>query len=282
MNILYCGDENIEKGLILSILSLLKNVEEKLHIYVLTMDIQNEKRTFNGISDSAINFLDDRVKEKNEENFVKKIDITDMFNKELPIKNMETRFTPYCMMRLFVDKIPEITDKILYLDTDVICRKDCRKFYNQDISEYELVGVLDHYGKWFFKKNIFKFDYINSGVLLLNLSKIRETGLFEKCRKMCEEEEMFMPDQSAINKLVTSKKIEDRKYNEQRKLHTDTIFQHFTTSFRFFPWFHALTIKPWDIERVHKELKIKEYDEIFEEYETIIQNIKLVKEEVKC
>lgn len=142
MNILYCGDENIENGLVISTLSLLKNVKEELHIYVLTMDIQNEKRKFKGISSSIIDFLDERVKKENSENFIKKIDMTEMFNEELPIKNMETRFTPYCMLRLFVDKIPEIPDKILYLDTDVVCRKKFSEFYNQDITNYELVRSI--------------------------------------------------------------------------------------------------------------------------------------------
>lgn len=280
MNILYCGDENIENGLIISILSILKNVKDELHIYVLTMDIQNEEKKFNGISNSTINVLNERVKVANKENFVKKIDITELFNNELPKKNMQTRFTPYCMMRLFIDEIPEIEDRILYLDTDVVARKDFSEFYEQDISKYELVGILDHYGKWFFKKNILKFDYINSGVLLLNINKIKETKLFKNCREMCKDKEMFMPDQSAINKLAVAKKLVPRKYNEQKKLHKDTVFQHFTTSFRFFPWFHTLTIKPWDIDRVRRELKINEYDDIFEEYEIIKQNMKLVKEEI--
>lgn len=280
MNILYCGDENIKDGLVISILSVLKNVKEELQIYVLTMDIENNQKKFKGISQENIDILDKRVKEVNKNNFVKRIDITNLFKEELPVENIETRFTPYCMLRLFVDKIPNMPEKILYLDTDVICRKDCSEFYNQDISKYELVGVLDHYGKWFFKKNIFKFDYINSGVLILNLSKIKATKLFEKCRKMCREKEMFMPDQSAINKIAKSKKIVSRKYNEQRKLKDDTVLQHFTTSFRFFPWFHALTIKPWNIERVHKELKIREYDDIFNEYTQIIDNMKLIEEEV--
>lgn len=142
MNVLYCGDENIKDGLIISILSLLKNVKEELNIYVLTMDIQNKTRTFKGISNLSIDFLDKKVKEVKPENFVKKIDITDLFNEYLPIKNMETRFTPCCMLRLFVDKIPEMPDKILYLDTDVVCRKDCTEFYHQDISEYELVRSI--------------------------------------------------------------------------------------------------------------------------------------------
>lgn len=280
MNILYCGDENIEDGLLISILSVLKNVKEELKFYVLTMNIENGQNKFNAISESSIDFLNEKVKEVNENNFVKRLDITDLFKRELPIKNMETRFTPCCMLRLFADEIPEIPDKILYLDTDVVCRKDCSEFYKQDISDYEVVGSLDYYGKWFFKNNIFKFDYINSGVLLLNIAKIKETKLFEKCRKLCRDKEMFMPDQSAINKMAISKKIVPRKYNEQRKLHKDTVLQHFTTSFRFFPWFHALTIKPWNIDRVHKELKIDEYDDIFEEYIKMKENMKLVKEPI--
>lgn len=168
MNILYCGDRNIEDGLTISVLSLLKNVKEELKIYVLTMDFKNEAKEYKGVPEFIINALDEKVKEKNVQNFVTKIDITDLFKKELPIKNIKTRFTPYCMLRLFTDEINEMPNKILYLDTDVICRKDFSEFYNQDISNYEIVGVLDHYGKWFFRNNLLKKDYINSGVLLLN------------------------------------------------------------------------------------------------------------------
>ena len=125
-----------------------------------------------------------------------------------------------------------------------------------------LHGSLDYYGKWFFKNKKIKFNYINSGVLLLNLKKIRETELFKKARELCKNKKMFMPDQSSINKLSVNKKIEKRKYNEQRKLKKDTVFQHFTTSFILLPFFHKVTIKPWNIEKVHKRLKIFEYDDI--------------------
>ncbi|MCI5575260.1 MAG: hypothetical protein MR379_06790, partial [Clostridiales bacterium] len=55
-----------------------------------------------------------------------------------------------------------------------------------------------------------------------------------------------------------------RIYNEQRKLHDDTIFQHFTTSFRFFPWLHAVSVKPWQVEKMHEVLGIHEYDGLLE------------------
>jgi lipopolysaccharide biosynthesis glycosyltransferase len=108
---------------------------------------------------------------------------------------------------------------------------------------------------------------MNSGVLLLYLKEIKKSGLFKICRYMCTHKEMFMPDQSAINKLVEHKVLCQRKYNEQRKLQSDTVFQHFTTSFRFFPIFHTVSVKPWQMERVHDVLKIHEYDALFETYQ---------------
>lgn len=276
MNILYCGDENIENGLLISVLSLLKNVTEELHIYVLTMKLKTESREYRSVSDVAAAYLDRRVKQENENSFVKKLDVTELFMETMPMANMETRFTPCCMLRLFVDQIPQMPDKILYLDNDVVCRRDCSRFYHQEMDGYELAGVLDHYGKWFFKNNPFHMDYLNSGVLLLNLAKIRKTGLFEQCRMMCREKKMFMPDQSALNKLSRHKKILPRRFNEQRKLHDDTVLQHFTTSFRFFPWLHTLTVKPWQVELVHEKLKLFEYDDILKEYADTVEIMKAV------
>ena len=137
-----------------------------------------------------------------------------------------------------------------------------------------LHGSLDYYGKWFFKNKKIKFNYINSGVLLLNLEKIRQTKLFKRAREMCKEKKMFMPDQSSLNKLSVGKKIEQRKYNEQRRLKKDTVFQHFTTSFRLLPFFHKVTIKPWNIDKVHRKLKIFEYDDILYGYMSIQKEIK--------
>lgn len=274
MNILYCGDGKIEDGLIISALSLAKVVKEPLNIYVITMKLELNGKNFAPVSESVISFLGDYLKKYNSESSIKLIDATAFFEANRPEKNMETRFTPFCMLRLYADQIADLPDKILYLDNDVICRLDCSDFYNQDINNYEIVGVLDHYGRWFFRNNLFKADYINSGVLLMNLKKIKETGLFEKCRNMCKSKKMFMPDQSAINKLAIFKKIEPRKFNEQRRLYKNTVLQHFTTSFRFLPWFHKLTVKPWQIEEVHKKLNLYEYDELLEEYKSVLDKIK--------
>lgn len=274
MNILYCGNGETENGLLISILSLIKNVREALHIYVLTMRLDVPGKAYFPVSESFTAYLDRLVKKSSPGNFVFRIDATELFLSEIPAANLDTRFTPYCMLRLFADEIPELPEKILYLDIDVVCRKNCAEFYHQDISGYEFEGVLDYYGRWFFRRNILRSDYQNSGVLLMNLQMIRRTGLLRKCRRLCAEKKMFMPDQSALNKLASSKKAQPRRFNEQRRLHRDTVLQHFTTSFRFFPWIHAVTVKPWQIEKVHAQLNLHEYDELLAEYSRLLTESK--------
>ena len=150
MNVLYCGDGNIEDGLIISILSLLKNAKTNLKVYVLT--INSKEWNIDGVTDKCIDVLDNKMKLINKENSIKKFDITEIFEKELPAKNMKTRFTPCCMLRLFADEISELPDKILYLDNDVICRKDCQEFYNQDMEKYEFARVFRLLWKVVFQK----------------------------------------------------------------------------------------------------------------------------------
>lgn len=266
MNLLYCGDKNIEPGLWLSIMSILHHTKEELSVYVMTMELVTEERSYERVTEACIQKLGTYLKKYNEKNSIVKIDVTDIFLNNAPIINIKTRFTPYCMLRLFADQVDVLPDKILYLDNDVICRQDIKDFYEQDTDDVEFVGVLDYYGSWFFRKKFYKRDYINSGVLLLNMKKIRKSRLFERARNMCALKKMFMPDQSALNKLAEKKRIAPRRYNEQRRLYEDTVLQHFTTSFRLFPILHHVTVKPWQFEKVHKVLKLHEYDELFDEY----------------
>lgn len=269
MNILYCGDANIEQGLYLSVMSLIFNVKEELHIYVLTANLTLPEKRYEALRSENLEKLKQYMKQQNEKHTLQLIDVSDMLAENMPSANLNTRFTPLCMLRLFADEVKEIPEKILYLDNDVICRKNISEFYHKNISDLEYIGVLDYYGSWFFRKNLFRRDYVNSGVLLLNMTKIRETELFAKCRQRCQEKKMFMPDQTALNKLAVKKQFADRKYNEQRRLREDTVLQHFTTSFRFFPVLHYVTVKPWQFEEVHKKLKLYEYDHLFTEYKKL-------------
>ena len=234
-------------------------------------------RIYSPIEQTFVDYLNETVSAQYDDRlYTKLIDTTDLFKDETPDANLSTRFTPCCMLRLFADKIDEIPDRILYLDTDVICRRDFGDFYYQNMDGVEIAGVLDYYGSWFFRKNIFKRDYLNSGVLLMNMCELRKTGLLSSCRHMCTTKQMFMPDQSALNKLSVSKRICEIKYNDQRRLHSDTVFQHFTTHFRFFPYVRTETVKPWQTEEVTTILHIpeSEYGALFAKYYDIKESMK--------
>ncbi len=268
MNILFCGNKGVCKGIFLSALSLCKNTECGINFYILTAALEDN----DAIPQSFADDLACVLREKNEKHNVFLFDITKDFIRYLPLANMGTNFTPFCMLRLFADTVKEIPDKILYLDADVLCRCDFTQIYDINMGKFDIAGVPDRYGKWFFG-NVFKHDYLNSGVLLLNMENIRENGLFEKCRKMCRDKKMFMPDQSALNILAVKRKLPG-KYNNQGKIKKDTVFKHFTTFFKFFPKIRTVTIKPWHIEKMHNELKIFEFDDILFEYQRRKQNDK--------
>lgn len=257
---MFCGDKNAALGILFCTAAICKNEKTPINFFVLTANVDGQ---IEGLPAEFQSAMAETAKKGNAENTVSLIDISELFSSYLPKANMSTRFTPACMLRLFADRVPEIPDKILYLDTDVLCRKSFKEFYDTDISDVEIAGVPDRYGKWFFG-NVFRHNYLNSGVLLMNMKNIRESRLFEKCREMCRDKKMFMPDQSSLNSLAVKKKLK-RQYNEQWKIKDDTVFKHFTTFFKFFPFFRAVTVKPWNKERTHEILGIYEFDYLYEE-----------------
>ena len=46
----------------------------------------------------------------------------------------------------------------------------------------------------------------------------------------------------------------------------ETVFRHFSTTFRFWPIFHTQKIKPWNIDKVHNVLHCHAFDDILDEY----------------
>ena len=221
-------------------------------------------------SEKTAKFLDKLVKKTNPENFVKLIDATEVFVDNLPRKNMGSYFTPASMLRLYIDKVPEISslDRVLYLDYDVVCRKDISKFYNTDLEGVEAAGVLDIYGKNFYHYHgLFKTDYMNSGVMLFNMPECLESMMFERAVEICGRRKMMLADQAALNKMISNRKLMPRKYNEQaERPKKNTVLHHFSNNFKFFPFFRVQKVKPFEIEKIHKILKIHEYDDILDEY----------------
>lgn len=258
--ICFSGNGKIFEGLLMSVMSLADKASEPLKLYILTMDLTKENPKFNSFSDEQIKLLNDVVKEKNPKSEVVKVDATQDYIKYLRDgKNHENGYTPYTLLRLLLDLTPNIPDKLIYLDIDTMCVSDIKQLYDVDIEGYDFAAVKDYMGRFWINRH-----YCNAGVMLLNMKQIKENGLFEKCRNKVNKTKMLMPDQTALNKYG-KKKYLPFKFNEQRKIKTDTVVKHFCKGIVFFlPFgFHIYNIKQWQREKVHKSLKIFCFDDIY-------------------
>ena len=276
INLMFCGNSKVFDGMIISLLSIVKYTNEPLNVFVLTMDLRNVDENYAPIEDKHIEILENIIKEKNDESKITLIDTTDLIKKEvLSSVNKKTHYTPYIFIRLFSDKIKELPDKVLYLDCDIVCYKDIKEIFDIDIEEYDIGVVRDYIGRKVINKK-----YINSGVLLINLKKVREDGSFEKARNIAKKRVMAMPDQTAIYKACTKKLYLPDKYNEQKQRKEDTVIRHFSMTIKMLPYFRLVNIKPWNIDRMHNEYKIYDYEDIIEKY-LEIKNKENKKEVVK-
>jgi len=152
-------------------------------------------------------------------------------------------------------------DKLLYLDIDLLVNDDIRVLYNKDITDYEYAAAKDYYGKKFLHP-----DYINAGVLLLNMKKIKETGLFKKARDMINSKKMLFSDQSAIYNCTTSKLLLSQRFNEQKYLRKNTVIRHFSKTLKMMPYPRNINIKPWHISELHKVYHYYQFDDVLYEY----------------
>ena len=263
INILLCGNRKVFDGALSELISITNRTAESINCYIFTMNISYMNPEYIDITDSQIEFLNKVVKEKNIENNVIKKDVTNLYKQEFEGSANETAYcTPYTLLRLLADLDPTMPDKILYLDIDMMAGGDIRKLYNIDIENYEYAAVKEKYGSW-----IIRPDYINAGMLLMNLKKMKETKLLEKAREKIKHKKMLFADQDAIFWTTTSKKIIPRIYNEQSRFNKkDTIICHFCKRMLWFPYPRTENIKQWQVENVHKILKCHAFDNDLEEY----------------
>ncbi len=263
INLLLCGNEKVFDGALTQLISIINRTKEEICCFIFTMDLSKVKKEYKSITDNQVDFLNKVVRKNNINNKVIKIDVTDIYNKEfLGGKNENAYCTPYTLLRLFADMIPEIPDKLLYLDIDIMVHDDIKKLYNIDITNYEYAAVKEKYGCWLIRP-----DYINAGMLLLNMKKIKETKLLEKARNRIKTKKMLFADQDAIFWSTTKKMILPRIYNEQSKFNKkDTVICHFCKRLMFRPYPHTENYKQWNIEEVHKILKCYSFDVDLEEY----------------
>lgn len=268
INIMFCGNRGVFDGALTCALSIMKRsrLTEPLKFYMLTMDVSHIKPEYVAISKEQIEFFDEVIKSYSHENSVECIDVTELYNEEFAGSPNESAYcSPYTLIRLLADRIDSLPDKILYLDIDIMFNRDINLLYSIDVSEVEYAAARDHYGKYLINPN-----YVNAGVMLWNLKKMRETGLLVNARDLIRKKKLTFADQSAIIRSTTKKKMLPQKFNDQKFLHKHTVVRHFSKRLFWLPYPHTENIKQWHVERVRKVFKYRCFDDILDEYIRLI------------
>ena len=161
INVCLACDDNYSKYAGVVIASILANAnhDDALAIYVLDGGISETKKeeilSLKSIKDCEINFVD--------------IDES-MFTEYSKIKTLEhISFVTYYRLKLSTI-LPNIS-RIIYFDCDMVVLTSLKELYQMDIGEKYIAGCVDIGSKRTFAKSK---DYINAGLLLFDLDKIRE------------------------------------------------------------------------------------------------------------
>ena len=124
-------------------------------------------------------------------------------------------FTLTIYFRLFIaDMFPEY-DKGIYIDSDIVVPGDISELYNIDLGNNLIGASTDHSIQdvpelinWMENGiGIKKQEYINSGVLLLNLKLLRKSNFSQKFLKLLNDFhfDTVAPDQDYINAMCNGK-----------------------------------------------------------------------------
>ena len=112
-------------------------------------------------------------------------------------------------LRLMLHKILPDVDRLIYADVDVLFRDSLSEMWCTDMDGYALAAVkgavnLADKWEWNSARPYWKYltdikgGYINSGIMLMNLTKIRESNLEEQWNAWAKEK-LYYQDQDILN-----------------------------------------------------------------------------------
>lgn len=171
-----------------------------------------------------------------------------------------------CYLRCLAPSIFPLKDKILYLDTDVFAMNTgIEDLWNTDISTKYIAAATDievQYNTPNQMLNVGKTDnYFNSGVLLMNLKRMRQNNIDQKLEKYLlkwptDKISCLLHDQTLLNyvignevKIVSSKwnnSIMSMAYKDQKAYQFYYETEDLNKQIRKAILVHMKGVKPWD------------------------------------
>ncbi len=196
VNVVFISDENYIQPTIIAITSLLKNkTDSKYRIYVIGNNVTEKSRDLL----LSLNDSDDEVIYLETENAYKNMSAQGLK------ANLSANVT--ALIKFDLANILSDVDKVLYLDGDIIINRDLKELYNVRLKENYIAAVNNYYPLSHIQRLGLKsqHDYYNTGVMLMDLKRMREDGMCSKLveyRNNCYNK--FM-DQDAFNVVFAGK-----------------------------------------------------------------------------
>ena len=121
-----------------------------------------------------------------------------LFDKDGP--NFNNSWTYMCMIRSAFPEIFKQYDRILSLDIDIVINDNVSDLWDYDLSDYYRAGVPERQRQ----KSSADPLYINFGVVLMNLKKLREDDMPKKITDALNTQKFGCPEQDAYNKFCAN------------------------------------------------------------------------------
>lgn len=202
LSFVYITDENYVMPTEVSILSLIYHKSRKViyQVYILAIDLQLEhkhKLTNLQTPDTKINIIDIcQTKEY----------------QQLEIKNFHV--STAALYKFMLPNLFETKDEILYLDCDTLILGDITEIFQYDIKEYYAAVVKDYKAATYHPTQLQKLGinsqhrfYFNSGMMYLNLKKMRENDITSRLMNYRKNGINYFMDQDALNVIFADNVI---------------------------------------------------------------------------
>lgn len=191
MEIVYAINNNYSQHIAASIASVISNnTGNKINFHIINTGISNKNKN----------------KLKKLESKDVKLNFYEVSNEELNSYSVNIQhITKETYLRFLIQDILQNINKVLYLDADTIVNKRLDDIWSTDLTNYSIAGTNDNWIESVgYKKEIeFKKEelYINAGVLLLNLHRMRQENASMLFKKTYEKYKNIIryQDQDIIN-----------------------------------------------------------------------------------
>lgn len=211
IHVVYCFDRAYQQHFGASATSLLLNFRgpgSDLVLHVLTDEVD---APFQG----QLARLTDTFRARIEVHQVPAGDVQQVANLTLNHRG-QTHLSAAAYFRVLLPHIlPGDLDRVLYLDSDTIVLSDIRPLFEMDLQHATLAAALDM-GSVEMAAERGLARYLNTGVMLMNLSRWRQDRLTERCLDFAAQNpgKISFGDQCAINHVCgDSAQVLDRRWN---------------------------------------------------------------------